>query len=173
MFPPTTTTPVGQASAGAHRPPGLQRLRSGGAGREPAGRRHLPHLHGHPLPAGRRGVCPHQKGEDNSYASSALLNQLDWKRTAACPGLVEYYRGLIGLRNAFPRLSAPDPDTPRAVRFLPVEAPLVAGCCPPGRSRPHRGPGQRLYRHTLATQTEADVVIDDFAPITDLNALLL
>ncbi len=53
-----------------------------------------------------------KKGEDNSYASSALLNQLDWKRTAACPGLVEYYRGLIGLRNAFPRLSAPDPDTP-------------------------------------------------------------
>lgn len=43
-----------------------------------------------------------KKGEDNSYASSALLNQLDWKRTAACPGLVEYYRGLIGLRNAFP-----------------------------------------------------------------------
>ena len=39
-----------------------------------------------------------KKGEDNSYASSALLDQLDWKRTAACPGLVEYYRGLIGLR---------------------------------------------------------------------------
>ena len=30
-----------------------------------------------------------------------------------------------------------------------------------------------LPRHTLATQTEADVVIDDFASITDLNALLL
>ena len=30
-----------------------------------------------------------------------------------------------------------------------------------------------LPRHTLATQTEADVVIDDFASITDLNTLLL
>lgn len=29
-----------------------------------------------------------------------------------------------------------------------------------------------LPRHTLATQTEADVVIDDFASITDLDALL-
>ena len=76
-----------------------------------------------------------KKGEDNSYASSALLNQLDWKRTAACPGLVEYYRGLIGLRNAFPRLSAPDPDTPRAVRFLPVEAPLVGWVLPAGPER--------------------------------------
>lgn len=76
-----------------------------------------------------------KKGEDNSYASSALLDQLDWKRTAACPGLVEYYRGLIGLRNAFPRLSAPDPDTPRAVRFLPVEAPLVGWVLPAGPER--------------------------------------
>ena len=30
-----------------------------------------------------------------------------------------------------------------------------------------------LPRHTLATQTEADVVIDDFASIPDLNTLLL
>ena len=30
-----------------------------------------------------------------------------------------------------------------------------------------------LPRHTLATQSEADVVIDDFASITDLNTLLL
>lgn len=30
-----------------------------------------------------------------------------------------------------------------------------------------------LPRHTLVTQTEADVVIDDFASITDLNTLLL
>lgn len=29
-----------------------------------------------------------------------------------------------------------------------------------------------LPRHTLATQTEADVIIDDFASITDLDALL-
>ena len=48
---------------------------------------------------------------------------------------MEYYRGLIGLRNAFPRLSAPDPDTPRAVRFLPVEAPLVGWVLPAGPER--------------------------------------
>ena len=30
-----------------------------------------------------------------------------------------------------------------------------------------------LPRHTLATQTEADVVIDDFASITDLNTLIM
>lgn len=48
---------------------------------------------------------------------------------------MEYYRGLIGLRNAFSRLSAPDPDTPRAVRFLPVEAPLVGWVLPAGPER--------------------------------------
>ena len=33
------------------------------------------------------------------------------------------------------RLSAPDPDTPRAVRFLPVEAPLVGWVLPAGPER--------------------------------------
>lgn len=73
-----------------------------------------------------------KKGEDNSYASSALLNQLDWKRTVSCPGLVDYYRGLIGLRNAFPRLSALDAESPRAVEFLSVEEPLVGWILPAG-----------------------------------------
>ena len=58
----------------------------------------------------------HAPGQIVSYVSAhdnyTLWDKLLLVRTAACPGLVEYYRGLIGLRNAFPRLSAPDPDTP-------------------------------------------------------------
>ena len=81
----------------------------------------------------------HAPGQIVSYVSAhdnyTLWDKLLLVRTAACPGLVEYYRGLIGLRNAFPRLSAPDPDTPRAVRFLPVEAPLVGWVLPAGPER--------------------------------------
>ena len=52
--------------------------------------------------------------------------------------------------------------------------PGSASLLPAGPEQAASWPWQRLYsRHTLATQTEADVVIDDFASITDLNTLLL
>ena len=126
MFPPTTTTPCGTSFCWCAPAVLAENRLAAGIYLTCMG---IPFLQ-----AGEE-FARTKKGEDNSYASSALLNQLDWKRTAACPGLVEYYRGLIGLRNAFPRLSAPDPDTPRAVRFLPVEAPLVGWVLPAGPER--------------------------------------
>ena len=50
---------------------GLRRRPRRHPGPEPAGRRHLSDLHGHPLYAGGRGVCPHKKGLHNSYRSPA------------------------------------------------------------------------------------------------------
>lgn len=75
---------------------------------------------------------------------------------------MEYYRGLIGLRNAFPRLSAPDPDTPRAVRFLPVEAPLVGWVLPAG---PERAAWKLLSDGTSSTlwQGESTVCTGEFS----------
>ena len=66
-----------------------------------------------------------KKGQSNSYRSSPALNRLDWKRAEQFHGLVDYYRGLIGLRNAFPRLGAVDRTSPNAIAFFDLEQPLV------------------------------------------------
>ena len=71
-----------------------------------------------------------KKGQGNSYRSSPALNRLDWKRAAQFHGLVDYYRGLIGLRNAFPRLGAVDRASPNAIAFFDLEQPLVGWCLP-------------------------------------------
>ena len=66
-----------------------------------------------------------KKGQGNSYRSSPALNRLDWKRAQQFHSLVDYYRGLIGLRGAFPRLGALDRNSPNALEFFPLEQPLV------------------------------------------------
>lgn len=40
-------------------------------------------------------------GEGNSYQSSPVLNQLDWKRIYEFKDLVEFYKGLIAIRKGF------------------------------------------------------------------------
>ena len=71
-----------------------------------------------------------KKGQGNSYRSSPAQNRLDWKRAEQFHGLVDYYRGLIGLRNAFPRLGAVDRARPNAIAFFDLEQPLVGWCLP-------------------------------------------
>ena len=66
-----------------------------------------------------------KKGQGNSYHSSPALNRLDWHRAEQFHSLVDYYRGLIGLRAAFPRLGALDKVSPAAIEFFPLEQPLV------------------------------------------------
>ena len=66
-----------------------------------------------------------KKGQGNSYRSSPALNRLDWHRAQQFHSLVDYYRGLIGLRAAFPRLGALDKASPAAIEFFPLEQPLV------------------------------------------------
>ena len=71
-----------------------------------------------------------KKGQGNTYRSSPSLNRLDWKRAAQFHGLVDYYRGLLGLRAQFPRLSASDAASPAAIRFFSLEHPLVGWTLP-------------------------------------------
>ena len=66
-----------------------------------------------------------KKGQGNSYRSSPALNWLDWQRAQQFHELVDYYRGLIGLRRYFPRLSALDTASPAAIQFFSLEQPLV------------------------------------------------
>ena len=72
-----------------------------------------------------------KKGQGNTYRSSPSLNRLNWKRAAQFHGLVDYYRGLLGLRAQFPRLSASDAASPAASGFSRWNSPSWAGLCPP------------------------------------------
>ena len=70
-----------------------------------------------------------KKGQGNSYRSSPALNRLDWQRAQQFHELVDYYRGLIGLRRYFPRLSALDTASPAAIQFFSLESRWWAGNC--------------------------------------------
>ena len=95
----------------------------------------------------------------NSYHSSPALNRLDWARARQYHALVDYYRGLLALRAAFPRLGTTDRHAPEALQFFSLEQPLVGWTLPaaPGdgawwralcvlqshRHCPHRSPAHR------------------------------
>ena len=71
-----------------------------------------------------------KKGVSNSYRSSPALNRLDWNRAEQYHALVDYYRGLLALRAAFPRLGSTDRHAPEALQFFALEQPLVGWILP-------------------------------------------
>ena len=71
-----------------------------------------------------------KKGVGNSYRSSPALNRLDWNRAEQYHALVDYYRGLLALRAAFPRLGSTDRHAPEALQFFALEQPLVSWMLP-------------------------------------------
>ncbi len=81
-----------------------------------------------------------KKGQGNTYRSSPALNRLDWKRAAQFHGLVDYYRGLMGLRARSPG-RAPGQGQPCRYRVLSRwNSPSVGWLSPPmGRRRGMEG----------------------------------
>ena len=75
-------------------------------------------------------VARTKKGVGNSYRSSPTLNRLDWNRAEKYHALVDYYRGLLALRAAFPRLGSTDRHAPEALQFFALEQPLVGWTLP-------------------------------------------
>ena len=71
-----------------------------------------------------------KKGVGNSYRSSPALNRLDWNRAEQYHALVDYYRGLLALRAAFPLLGSTDRHAPEALQFFALEQPLVGWTLP-------------------------------------------
>ena len=71
-----------------------------------------------------------KKGVGNSYRSFPALNRLDWNRAEQYHALVDYYRGLLALRAAFPRLGSTDRHAPEALQFFALEQPLVGWTLP-------------------------------------------
>lgn len=57
-------------------------------------------------------------GDENSYRSSASINCLDWNRKEIFGDLVEYYKGLIGLRNEIPIYQNQGSETWKDVHIL-------------------------------------------------------
>ena len=55
-----------------------------------------------------------KNGDPNTYRGPLALNRLDWTRAAQLEPLVQFYRGLFGIRCAWPELSAlADPAQPQ------------------------------------------------------------
>lgn len=65
-------------------------------------------------------------GIGDSYSSPAALNQLDWKRIYEYNDLVEYYAGLIALRQHFSAYKQDGMDVLRRITFLDAPEDAVA-----------------------------------------------
>ena len=83
-----------------------------------------------------------KKGVGNSYRSSPALNRLDWNRAEQYHALVDYYRGLLALRERFPRLGSTDRHAPEELQFFSLEQPLVGWMLP-------AAPGDRAWWQAL------------------------
>lgn len=59
-------------------------------------------------------------GSGNSYAGPAQVNELQWSRAADFRGLVDWYRGLVGLRQELYPYERMTPSFRRRVKFLQV-----------------------------------------------------
>lgn len=68
-----------------------------------------------------------KNGDENSYRSPLSVNRIDWARTVQMAPLVEYYRGLLAIRRAYPELSGVDG---RSTPTLIVEPDWLIGFVP-------------------------------------------
>ena len=77
-------------------------------------------------------------GDENSYTSPVGINRLDWNRANEYHDLVDYYRGLIALRAAFPALGDMSRESVESIRFFLTEGPQLGWQIPalPGSDTP-------------------------------------
>ena len=65
-------------------------------------------------------------GHDNTFDAPISLNRLDWKKAWEESALVEYYKGLIGLRKKLPGLCDKSADARKRIFHMREEAGLVS-----------------------------------------------
>lgn len=75
--------------------------------------------------AGEEGART-KKGISDSYCSPVLINQLDWTRIYEYNDLVEYYAGLIALRQAFSAWQESGMEVLKRIAFLDAPKGIVA-----------------------------------------------
>ena len=73
---------------------------------------------GIPFSLGGEEVCRSKDGDENSYASSRKENMLDWENVDLYSDVIEYYRGLYKIRDAFAAFSDSTAVTANSLTYL-------------------------------------------------------
>ena len=73
---------------------------------------------GIPFSLGGEEFCRSKDGDENSYASSRKENQLDWENIDLYSDVIEYYRGLYKIRDAFAAFSDSAAATANSLAYL-------------------------------------------------------
>ena len=73
---------------------------------------------GIPFSFGGEEFCRSKDGDENSYASSRKENMLDWENVDLYPDVIEYYRGLYKIRDAFAAFSDSTAATANRLTYL-------------------------------------------------------
>ena len=73
---------------------------------------------GIPFSLGGEEFCRSKDGDENSYASSRKENMLDWENVDLYSDVIEYYRGLYKIRDAFAAFSDSTAATANCLTYL-------------------------------------------------------
>ena len=73
---------------------------------------------GIPFSLGGEEFCRSKDGDENSYASSRKENVLDWENVDIYSDVIEYYRGLYKIRDAFAAFSDSTAATANSLTYL-------------------------------------------------------
>ena len=73
---------------------------------------------GIPFSLGGEEFCRSKDGDENSYASSRKENMLDWENVDLYSDVIEYYRGLYKIRDAFAAFSDSTAATANSLTYL-------------------------------------------------------
>lgn len=73
---------------------------------------------GIPFSLGGEEFCRSKDGDENSYASSRKENILDWENVDLYSDVIEYYRGLYKIRDAFAAFSDSTAETANSLTYL-------------------------------------------------------
>lgn len=73
---------------------------------------------GIPFSLGGEEFCLSKDGDENSYASSRKENMLDWENVDLYSDVIEYYRGLYKIRDAFAAFSDSTAATANSLTYL-------------------------------------------------------
>lgn len=73
---------------------------------------------GIPFSFGGEEFCRSKDGDENSYASSRKENMLDWENVDLYSDVIEYYRGLYKIRDAFAAFSDSTAETANSLTYL-------------------------------------------------------
>lgn len=73
---------------------------------------------GIPFSLGGEEFCRSKDGDENSYASSRKGNMLDWENVDLYSDVIEYYRGLYKIRDAFAAFSDSTAATANSLTYL-------------------------------------------------------